>query len=344
MTMLFCDSFDHYASAQIEQKWDYNQNVGNVTIQSSAGRRGGGALRINSGVELHKLIPSQPSELIVGFAFKTDALTCDYAWQFREGATNHVRFSIGASGQINVYRDTTLLMSSANGIIATGTYYYIEVRAKIHDTAGEVEVRVDGAVVIDNSGSPAALDSRNGGSGIISAVVLLGEIGQAHHYDDLVILDRTGTRNNWFLGDVRIDALLPAGNGNSSQFDGSDGNSTDNYLLVDDASTDSDSTYVESSTVGEIDTYAFGNLSHTPAQIHAVQIAAHTKKADAGTRRVSLVTRRSGTNYIESDERAVASDYRFLRQIRETDPSAASPNDWTKTAVDAAEFGIEVAA
>ena len=45
MALIFCDGFDHYATAQLDEKWGFTS--GSPTISSSAGRNGDGLL-INS--------------------------------------------------------------------------------------------------------------------------------------------------------------------------------------------------------------------------------------------------------------------------------------------------------
>ena len=76
-------------------------------------------------------------------------------------------------------------------------------------------------------------------------------------FDDVYLMAGTGDE---FLGDCTVATLLPTGNGFVNQFVGSDGNSTDNYLLVDEqppSSTD----YVGSATTGQQDLYTLTNLT-----------------------------------------------------------------------------------
>jgi hypothetical protein len=161
-------------------------------------------------------------------------------------------------------------------------------------------------------------------------------------FDDLYICDGAGSTNNNFLGDCRVDAFAANGNGNSSQLTGSDGNSTDNYLLVDDATTiDDDTTYVEHATVGNKDTYACANMSHTPTSIFGVQVCANAKKDDAGAKSLCTVTRSGGAD-TDGATQALSTSYTYYREILEQDPNG--PIAWTATNFNAAEFGIKVAA
>jgi hypothetical protein len=134
--------------------------------------------------------------------------------------------------------------------------------------------------------------------------------------------------------------LYPSGNGNTSNWVGSDGNSTDNYLMVDETSPDSDTTYVESGTSTNKDTYAFGDISHTPTSIYGVQVTTYAKADDAGARLIGVVTRSAAADYNASVTHALGASYAHHPTVLETDPATAAA--WTKTNLNAAEFGVRV--
>lgn len=348
MTMLFCDSFAHYATAEAQYKYT-TVGASGFSIEATDGRRGSPCMKTTgTGGYVIASVRGSPTELIVGVAYKPTAVDIGTNRPIRlmENGTDHVCLGHNAAGAIVVYRSTTSIATSAVGVISAGAWHYIELRAKMSDTVGEVEVRVNGVLVLTATGSPAALDTLNGGTGAINLVGLYGSnTGGAIWFGDLVIMDTTGSRNNDFLGDVRVEAYRANGNGTTSDFDGSDGDSTNNYLLVDDTTPDtgSPSTYVESSTVGDVDLYDMQSMSHNPDSIFAVQIVGVLSKVGDGSRSANLVTRRSGTNYT-TPAVALPDGYRGVTAIVETDPAAASPNDWTQTNLNAAEFGVKVAA
>jgi hypothetical protein len=155
-------------------------------------------------------------------------------------------------------------------------------------------------------------------------------------------MDTSGTINNDFKGDCRVEAIFPNGNGNSSVLVGSDGNSTDNYLLVDENPPNSDTDYVESSTVGDKDTYNYGSITSAFGVVHGVQICPFVKKTDAGVRSIANVARSSGTE-ADSASQALAATYGYLPTIKEDDPSTPGSR-WTVAGVNAAEFGVKVTA
>lgn len=337
--LLFMDSFDHYASGDVLQKWTSQSAASGQAIGSGAGRRGTNSWRFTASTRTGKAVPSTAGPYIIGFALKQDTLppTEAFMCQFLESGAGHVRLYVLNDGSIAVKRLTTTLGTSATGVVSGGATNYIEFKASIHDSTGAYEVRVNGASVLSGSGA----DTRNGGTGVVTSIEICGATSVDSDFDDVYICDTTGAVNNDFLGDVRCDAYFPSGNGNSSDLVGSDANSVDNYLLVDEASTDGDTSYVESSTAGDHDTYAFGNMAHTPLTIHGVQIVASAKKDDAGARSIATVTRSGGAD-TDGATQALSTSYVMYQEILEEDPDSSAP--WDKTGFDAAEFGVKVAA
>jgi len=343
MTLRFVDSFDHYATADFLLKWDSINNATQLSINSAAGRRSTNGLRITA-AQLRYLVKNLTAAQtwIVGFALNITlpVSTTTGILSFLESGTTHVDIRVLSDGSLRATRNGTTLGTSAAGIIASGSFNYIEVKCTIDNSAGAVTIRVNGAAVL----TLTSQDTQNGGTAVANQIRLgdpINDTGAARDYDDLYICDTAGSVNNDFLGDVRVDAYLPSGNGNSSQLVGSDSNSTDNYLLVDETAPDSDTTYVQSSTATNKDTYVFPNMSHTPSAIHGVQINAIAKKDDAGTRSLATVVRSNGSD-TDGTSQALSTSYLNYRQIHETDPDTAAA--WIKAGFDAAEFGVKVAA
>lgn len=338
MTVIFMDSFDHYAS--LTQKW----TAGDADFGPSAGNgRFGAGMNVgfsNSGTKTCSLTIPAASTYIFGFAFRLASATAlwDQPWfQFREGSTIHIDFRLDSSRRPYLTRNGTTLASSSSPL-TVGVWYYLEVKVVVHDSAGSVELRVNGV----NVASASSVDTRNGGTGVIDTFgMVFGNSGafQGMSFDDFYILNTAGSVNNDFLGDVRVEALFPNGNGNASQLDGSDGNTTDNYLLVDEASP-STADYVESSDVGDKDTYAYGNLTSVAGGVAAVQILPYAAKTDAGTRSIVSVARLSGTE-VDSADKPLSVSYQYLPDVREAKPGGGA---WDIAAVNGAEFGVKVSA
>ncbi|MGI0150005.1 MAG: hypothetical protein ACREDF_10815, partial [Thermoplasmata archaeon] len=218
-------------------------------------------------------------------------------------------------------------------------FHYIEFKVTISDASGVAVLKINGVTELTGSG----LDTQNTTNASADRV-LLGLNGSALNvntdYDDLYVCDGSGTVNNDFLGDIRCEYIPPNGNGNSSQFVGSDGNSVDNYLLVDEATPNDDTDYVESGTITEKDTYAQGNLTPTSGTVYGVQMLPYARKTDAGVRSIASIARLAAAEDLSVDK-ILSTSYSYFPDIRETKPGGGA---WTVTDVNNAEFGCKISA
>lgn len=337
MTLRFVDSFDHYATADIPQK--YSSSANSPSISAGNGRRSTASLRFTSSLATLTRVIDAQATWIVGFSFRVTSLPASDTvfLTFLDAGTNQCDLRLRADGTIRATRNGTALATSTNAISA-GTTYYLETKLLVNNATGTFEVRVNGSST--NWIAITGQDTQNTANATANTVMLSGVIS-ATDMDDLYICDGAGSANNDFLGDVRVDCYMPSGNGNSSQLTGSDGNSTDNYLLVDEASQNGDTDYVQSSTVSQKDTYAYTDMSHTPTSIFGLQINMVAKKDDSGNRSICSVTRSGGSD-TDGTTQALGTTYSDYRQISETDPNTAAA--WTRTNLNSAEFGVKVAA
>jgi len=222
---------------------------------------------------------------------------------------------------------------AANNSLTSNTWHYIEFYQYIHDSAGFYEIKVDGSTVLSNTG----LDT-NYSNNYNSDFVLGSEVDDIY-VDDLWL--QSGTSALTLKGDIEVVTLLPNGNGNSSDLLGSDSNSTDNYLLVDNNAAIPPSTteYVGSATAGNKDTYGMENLTGTPTVL-AVQTSLYASMTDTGPKQVRHVIRSGSTDYAGSDFALQNSVYIPYREMNLVDPDTSTA--WTYTGVNSMEFGPEV--
>jgi len=340
MALLFMDGFDHYATAEILKKWTgMGTSLGGQTIDFSKGRRpGGGAMIISSnGGWAHKLMPGAYATLIMGFAFwpNSNGDANAYFAEFFESDATHLSLGFNASNQIFVKRGgwNGTVLGTASGALPVAAWSYVEVKMTIHDTAGAVEVRVNGVPVL----LLADVDTRQGGSlGKITNVRIGGNLfSYSAGYDDLYVCDTSGAHNNDFLGDVRIDVLVPNGLGTYQDWTPSTG--TDHAALVDET-TPNTTDYLTGVTPGAKETLTLGDLP-APGSVAAVQVCNYLAKADAGAAKTRNLIR-SGTTDACGPEAALSTSYVYSLSVHETDPATGSV--WSTAAVNALEVGVEV--
>ncbi|MDO8562376.1 MAG: hypothetical protein Q7S25_00875, partial [Candidatus Limnocylindria bacterium] len=246
-----------------------------------------------------------------------------------------------ASTRLQVFRSGTLLATSA-GTYPANVYNFIEFKVTINSVTGSYEVRVNGAV--DANLSASGVNTRGVGTNNSTNMLRVGGVAGANtlgaYIDDLYICDLSGAANNDYLGDVRVQALLPNAAGAHSQWTPS-GGAVANYTMVDEATPNDDTDYNSDATVGDIDTYAFSDLTPTTGTVKAVQTVIDARKDDAGTRTIAPVVREGGVDYVGPNHN-VGTTYAFQMDIYETDPATAAA--WTVAAVNGDEFGVKVIA
>ncbi len=341
MTFIHADSFDHYSTAQISSK-GYAINSSPSIVAS--GRTGTNALEFNgSGDSITRILPvaAEHATLVVGFAVNFSSFppsSSSFLTLLSDaGVTTHISLTVSVAGGLAVRRGTTAgTVLASGGALTLGSWFYVELKVLLSDTVGTVDLRINGASVASGTG----LDTKNSGTKTVFDGYFLGQSSNtAHMIDDHYVLNGAGSApTNTFLGDVRVRALIPNGNGNSSQLLGSDANSTDNYQLVDESPADT-ADYVGSATDNQKDTYNLAALTELTGTVFAVQNVAHVLKTDAGARSVALVTRSNGADY-DSADIAVGTSAAFVENVREVDPDTSAA--WTIAAVNAMEVGVKV--
>lgn len=349
MALIFFDGFDTYGTSNLLLDW--TQSIGTNAINAAGGRRGGGALyspnnaHLNSGsTPVHlvsRSLPSNFTTFICGVAFEASGFhAVKNIITFRDSGTRQLEVGVNTAGQLFVSRAGTVLAASGASI-AANVYNYIEIKATINNTTGSYEVRLNGANVL----SATNVDTQNTTNAFINEVALgayeraLGDLTNCtHKYDDFYFCDTTGSTNNDFLGDIRIDAIYPTADGFYTQWTTSTG--ADHYALVDE--TDPNTTdYNSDGTIGNKDSYVMQNppalLSQT---IHGVKAKVAALKDDAGARSIKVGVRSGSTNGL-SAAKSLGTSQAYHSHILETDPNTGSA--WTPAAVDAVEALIETA-
>lgn len=276
---------------------------------------------------------------VVGFGYKPGVSfdsTDTRLLSLLDSGSLQITLNVTASGQLQLRRGdvngTTLGTSVTT--MTTNTWHFIEFKVTIGNS-GSYEVRLNGVNILSGSA-----DTQNTANAFAQTLKLFGaqdsSIDIRWAYDDLYILDSSGSANIDFLGSMKVTAIFPSGTGDSTQLTPSAG---DNYAAVDDNPHDSDSTYVESATSGQQDLYAFGDVDLV--NIKGAMISAVCRETDANPFSIKLVAK-SGSTTDEGSGIAIGStSYVSRHRILELDPDTSSA--WEDAGIDAAQFGIEIA-
>lgn len=338
MALRYMDSFDHYTDLT-SKGW----TTSGCSISAGNGRWSTAGLHLNNSGNFITRIFDAQATWIVGFSWRSAQTVVDTArviMALMDSSTYQVYLTLDGAGHLQVKNGSGTVLGTGSTVLSVGTVYYFELKVTINNSTGVVALRINGVSEL----SLTSQDTQNSGNATADGIRMgFGGGGNTHldYYDDLYVLDGTGSApTNDFLGDCRVESILPSGNGNSSQLVGSDGNSTDNYLLVDETAPDGDTTYVESSTVSNKDTYAYGNVTPTTGTVFGVQVLPYAQKTDGGARSIASIARLSGTE-VDSADKTLSSSYGYLPDIRETKPGGGT---WSISDVNSAEFGVKVTA
>lgn len=327
MALLFMDGFD---AGDAAQKW---QATANAYTTSSVTRYNSGLSIVGASMSLNKSFPAA-TQVFVGVAFRATNLsvgTSLFSFYSDTGTTEHVRITITGTGALTINRTSTVLATSAN-TLNINQWNYIEASATLADAGGTVTVRVDGAVWVTYTG-----DTRLSGTATtFNYLVIRGSGSYNSYFDDFYLCDSTGTTNNTFLGDVRIQTLAPSGPGSVSNL--TPVGSVNNWQNVDEIPWSAND-YNISTSAGAQDLYAMNDLAAGTSTVFGVQSNSVASKTDAGARSFKPLLRMGGTTYAGSTITLTPSDTTHPSVYNQ---NPATGSSWTPSEVNSLESGLEI--
>lgn len=329
--ILFADSFE-----STDDEFDFFAkyfDVFGATLVEGTGRFGGRAASFSGSGYLERDVASA-STMIAGGVFKPSNGKRSIL-HFKEGGTVHIDIELQESMGIAIRRGATEIAHMDISGLTHGTHHFIEVKVVIHDSTGSVEILVDG-----QGETFSGLDTKNGGTGVISRIKWAtnqnGGIWSQFH-----VLDTAGSApQNDFLGDHRIDLLMPTSDGNYTEFGTTfPASPTSHWDKVEETEPDADSSYNEGTGANERDTFGMENLTALTSQtILAVQIFSHGKYITGATNLRNKL-RISGTDYDQGSQ-AMNSAYKYIFDVLGEDPDAG-PGAWVESVINGLESGYE---
>jgi hypothetical protein len=363
MALLFMDSFDHYATADITSKWSAlltpPSGTGDTSGIAAVGRHTSNGWKMSvtgssSGASKQlALAPAgivDPTTLICGFAINpvtpfsllsngvsqaVGAGNPSILCTVRTGAGEQFWIRLDQAGTLSVFRTSNLVGTTSGGLVQ-GAYNFVEIRAVI-STSGQITIRINGVQVLALTAVNIAASGGTTWSELRLGYQAAGA-GVSHEwdFDDLYLLDGSGAAPwNAFLGDVRVDARLPTAPGATTGWTPSAGA---NWQNVDDAAPNGDTDYNSGATAPLTDTFVVQDAPVVGAPIFGVQHNLSLKKMDAGICSVCPVVRHGGTDYVGSDVGS-SLGYNYGRAVQQVNPGTGV--QWLEADFNAAEFGYK---
>ncbi len=335
MTLLFIDSFDHYTTAEVEDK-GYSRFFAGHSIEASVGRRGGSCMD-SSGTALNgvltKAIEPDSDGLVVGQALSISSYHDSFLFRIHDsGGTLVAWVEQTTAGELKLVSGGQTLTTAA-AVFTPNSYNYYELKY-LKGTGADsfAELRKDGVVLLtittgDETAQASSFSPADSDGSFYGVLI-----------DDLYCLNTEGTKNNDYLGDVRVDVHFTNADGSITNFNPNIASA--NFLLVDDVLPDGDTTFVESGSVSDKDKYSVDDAT-LGTVIHGVQQVLHNRKTDAGTIDITLITETpAGTGEKTTNNTLASDDYIYHLGILEKDPD--DNTNWTDAKVNAAEYGYVI--
>lgn len=365
MTLLFVDGFDAQDTAR---KWSIITNGTGTISWTNSTRLGSGYAaqfsRSSTGVVYGiQRNFTAASHIFLGAAIQHGRIPGQpYSPAFHVllgdgGTTAHLYLVVNSVGALQLWRgdgrlaavpggayapNGTMIASSAAGLVDTN-WHYIEIGATIDPAAGTATVQFDGTTAITFTGN-----TKNGGTNSsIDAVCYQGLNGNyfgsytdlgSPIVDDLYIANSSGSVNNSFLGDVRIQTLMPNADGTFTQWTPT--GSSSHYQNVDEVP-DNTATFNASSTSGQTDTYALTNTLPGTGTIFGVQQVTTAAKSDSGSASLIPVLLMPDSTMCYGATRLLGTSWTTYEDLYEKNPDGTVA--WTTTVLDGMQAGVQSA-
>lgn len=327
--------------------------MGAAAFKIGAGGRNGTSCLITQSAgngaigTLSKTIPGgSKNVIIVGMAITRPNVLLGGLTLFSisEGTSNppnlieQVRVELNtALGTLRVMRGVTVL-GNGTTVIPSASFVYIELKVLISATVGTVALRINGKTELNLTNQ----NTLGGGNTNIDSLTLYsdgqGNINPETSFDDLYICDTLGAQNFDFLGDVRIQALLPTGIGATSAW--TPVGAVNGWQCVAEVPNDGDTTYISSATPGQRDTFVTADLTSVAGIVKGVQVNLVARKDDAGSRTVQGLMRQGVTNYDIGAVATIAATYAMYSSPQELNPATGVA--FTVAEINADEFGVDM--
>lgn len=342
MAGIFLDSFDHYGTLQISDKW----RDSNGSIVTDVFRTGSQSIFFNGAQFAMLAIDNALGKtMICGTAVRQEIFGGQIIGFSRQQANPLDECYVGtnALGQLQFVipfppggevRYTAPLETA----LVANVWYRVELKVLIKgDATGSFEVRLNGVTVLQATNVVTGSQPEP----VLSfAIMAPGGAGRTWH-DDVYLCDSTGTRNNDFLGDIRVYETTPTADGHYEEWTPLSG--SNHAAMVNEIPPDGDGSYVSSDTIGQRDTYVFP-FPDTPLPAITVpfrQALFYASKDLGGPRRFAILLRQNSADFLSStDFYPSLGSYIYFREIFETNPLTGV--DWVAADLVACEMGQEI--
>ena len=342
MSLLFFTGFDYYNTSQVNRVWNYVVGNGAIVTPGRLAGQGYGFTNVGTASYIGQMIPNSTT-LIVGISFNFSVGDATNPFLILEDATisqvsplDQIDVRVTTDAAFQITRNGTVLATSAIDVFSFNFWNYMELKATIDTSAGIIQLKVNGTTVLNQTG----LNTQHTGNNYANMIRLQAFTTSTAtaNFDDLYVCNDSGTVNNDFLGEVRVDTQYPVANGEQNNF--TPVGASSNWQCVDETIMDDDTTYVVSSIVGNIDDYEIGTVNFS-GTIFALQVNVAQRKDNVGSRTIEPMINSGGTDYFGGMFDCLTS-YSVSTAIFQLNPNGNVA--WTNAAISSMTAGLKIEA
>jgi hypothetical protein len=290
------------------------------------------------GTRLRKVLPIARTTIGVAARYWMAALP-DFAGggpniSWRDVANNvHVYLTVDPSGNIQAYRHDggvdVLLGATVNPALVANAWQHVEAKVFLDAAAGTVEVRVEGATVLNIAG----VRTTSNVAGVVASCqnIQFSNVNDITWYlKDLIIWDITTAFNSNFMGSCIVYKIIPNGDValNWTPSGGATG-----FNLINELTPDDDGTYISApSPAPAAYKCSLSDLPLTVTSVRGVMPIHRSRKTDGGDGNIQIGAISGAATGLGVD-RPITTAYTYWWDIYDADPNTAGA--WSRLSVNA---------
>lgn len=283
---------------------------------------------------LGKTLNLSSASVYTGFAFGCTSLSSVQSVSLFTVNTSTGSLSIRllATGALRVLRGAVNIGESAGGVISQSTWHHIQVYCFIDDSAGRVQIYVDGASVINFTGDTNSATTVNVYTVTYQGVASAGRCC----FDDIVINSSAGSVNNGLPGQVRLLPVQPRAAGDLSQLTRAGVDLGNNFAQV--RAPGNEFSMLQTNTTNNADLY-LTDIPDLPADAVITNVIVKARlRVQLGTRNGALLIKSGGTQEQGSDF-ALSAGWRWYEHVAAVNP--ADSGAWAEADLNGLQIGVK---
>lgn len=314
----------------------YQNHAFSTTIKRSPG--GAAYQGTTAGYYAGYLHPTALPEMYLRYAVYATGATVNTQLRVRSETNADVmafNYAINQPIQVYLYGTSWSLLGATSVNVPNATWQLIEMHIRFHPTAGIIEIKQDGVMTFFYRGGTSL-------QGVPCRLIQWENAANSFAYvDDIAINDTSGTEDNSWPGDGYTVLVPVVAQGDAADWNGSDGDKTDNFLLVDDVPADAETSYIFAGAPGAKDLYVPGAFALTEDAIQRVWVAGHVRKLFTFSQGVEFGIKQDGIEPWSAAQLLPTASYAVLRSTFWT-TNPVTNAAWTEDDLNELQVGIRI--